>query len=211
MMRWQCRFYRAVLVDHADGVLAAAQRQRLTRHLAHCAGCRTDLEVLRDLPSVVRTSTVPDPGEAFWRQQRQAIGRSIRSLPQPRAASQVERLLDTLRWNPWRYPLAATLALLLALLVYQTVERPPAPRGAVTAAQLAALDTDALLSLNDLVEAVTPPDDALSYTPGEDEVAVVAVAIDDLVGPHTLANGADDAELNVTDLEHVDDLIGTVG
>ncbi len=211
MMRWSCRRYQPWLVDHADGVLDAARQQQLEQHLARCPDCRAGLEALRTLPEVLKTSNVPDPGSAFWRQQRLAIARTIRNLPPPRSAWSLGRLPEGLRLAPWRYPLAATVALLLALAVYRIAEPPPESIGASMAAQLAALDTDVLLSLGDLAQAVAATDDALNYNPVDHEVAVAAVAAADLVGPQPLAHVPDETELSETELDRVDELIGTIG
>src|ERR1700687_5247832 len=83
MTRWGCRLYQSWLVDRADGVLDAPRQQRLDQHLSRCAACRADLDALRTLSKTLRTSTVPDPGNVFWLEQRQAIGRAIRNLPAP--------------------------------------------------------------------------------------------------------------------------------
>lgn len=211
MTRWQCRRYQPWLVDHADGVLDAARQKRLERHLAACASCRADLEALRQLPEVLQTATVPDPGNAFWLQQRQAIGRTIRNLPEPSTGWSLEWLRDAVRLSRWRYPIAATAALLLALAVYRIAARPHESGSASVAAQLAALDTEVLDAVGDLADAVAPADDSLNYHPREDEVAVATLAVGELVGTHTLSHVPDETELSDADLEGVDDLIGNVG
>jgi len=211
MTRWQCRRYQPWLVDRVDGVLDASRQQRLEQHLARCSRCRADLEALRDLPEVLRTSTVRDPGEAFWLQQRQAIGRTIRNLPVPHSGWQLDWLREALRLGPWRYPLTATLALLLALSVYHVAQRYPEAGGPSVAAQLAALDSEVLLALDDLSAALTPGDDSLHYTPREDELAFAAVAVSDLVGTHTLSHVPDETELSDADLEGMDELLGGIG
>lgn len=211
MTRWQCRRYQSWLVDHADGVLDASQRQRIEHHLAGCPSCRADLEALRNLPHAMSASSVPDPGDTFWLQQRDAIGRAIRNLPEPRSGWSLEWLRDALRLSLWRYPIAAAFALLLALSVYRVAEHPRESDSAVMAAQLAALDTDILLALGDLAEAVTPADESLNYLPQEEEVAFAALAVGDLVGTHPLSHVPDETDLSDADLEGVDDLIGTIG
>ena len=211
MTLWRCRRYQRWLVDHADGVLDATRRARLERHLAQCAACRADLEALHSLPPELQTSTVPDPGEAFWQQQRQAIGRTIRNLPVPRPGRHLEWLREALQLSPWRYAVAATAALLLALSVYRIAERPFDSDSTFIALQLANLDTEALVTLSDLAETVAPAEDSLIYNPPDDEVAIAALAVGDLVGTHSLALVPDEAELSDTDLEGVDDLLGNVG
>lgn len=211
MTRWRCRRYRPWLVDHAEGVLDASRWQRLEQHLTRCSACCADLEALRDLPEVLQTSTVHDPGDAFWLQQRQAIGRTIRNLPDPRSGWQMDWLREALRLGPWRYPIVATVALLLALSVYQVAERHPETGSASVAAQLATLDSEVLLALDDLTAALAPADDSLHYTPREDELAFAALAVDDLVGTRTLPHVPDETELSDADLEGMDELLGGIG
>jgi anti-sigma factor RsiW len=213
MTRWRCRRYQPWLVDHADGVLDAAHRQPLEQHLACCPDCRADLEALRALPAVLQTSSVPDPGGAFWLQQRQAIGRAIGNLPSPGGGRPVGWLREVLQPSPWRYPIAATVALLLAFAVYRVAEQPSASVGPSIAARLATLDTDVLLTLGELAQAATPTDELLNYNPPDDEVAAEALAVAELVGPHLPAHVPvpDEAELNDTELDGVADLIGTIG
>jgi len=211
MTRWRCRLYRPWLVDHADGVLDAARQQQLAQHLIHCSACRADLEALRDLPEALRTSTVRDPGDAFWREQRQAIGRTIRNLPDPRSGWHLDWLREALRLGPWRYPLIATVALLLALYVHQLAQQHPETGSAAVAAQLATLDSDVLLALDDLTAALTPADDSFHYTPREDELALAPLAVGDLVGTHTLSHVPDESELSDADLDGMDELVGGVG
>jgi anti-sigma factor RsiW len=211
MTRWQCRRYQSWLVDHADGVLDASRQQRIERHLAGCLSCRADLEALRNLPQAMCASAIPDPGDTFWLQQRQAIGRSIRNLPAPRSGWSLDWLRDTLRLSLWRYPIAATAAVLLALSVYRFAEAPRESESAAVAAQLAALDTDLLLVVGELADAVTPADGSLHYLPQEEEIDFAALAAGDLVGPHTLSHVPDETELSDAELEGVDDLIGNIG
>jgi anti-sigma factor RsiW len=212
MTRWRCRLYQPWLVDGVDGVLNASRQRRLERHLASCSGCRADLEALRELPEALRTSVVHDPGDAFWLQQRQAIGRTIRNLPAPRSGWHLDWLREALQLSPWRYPLAAMVALVLALSVYHLAERRPPETGAASvAAQLAALDSGVLLALDEVSAAVTPADDALHYTPREDDLAFAALAVGDLVGTHTLSHVPDETELSDADLEGMGELLGGIG
>lgn len=201
MTRWWCRRYRPLLVDHADGALDASRRQQLEHHLRRCPRCRVDFGALRELPDLLQTSTVPDPGDAFWLQQRQAIGRAIRSSAQPGAGW----VRDVTRFGVWRYPIAATAGLVVALAVYQAAQRPPDISGSPVAAQLAALDTDALLMLNDLAAAVAPADEGLPDGPQDEEVVVAAA---DLVGVQELSAVPSERGLNDTDIEGVGELIG---
>ena len=211
MMRWGCRRYQPWIVDHADRVLAEPARQRLERHLTQCAACRADLEALQHLPHTLSASAVPDPGDAFWLQQRQAIGRTIRNLPPPHADWHLEWLRDLIHVSPWRYPIAATVGLVVALSVYRIADRPASPPTGAITAQLAALDNEVLAALGDLADTVTLSDDPFSYTPQDDEVAFAVVGAGDLVGSRPLSHVPSETDLSDTELDGVDDLIGSVG
>jgi anti-sigma factor RsiW len=183
MTRWRCRLHRARLVDYAGGALEAAPQRRLERHLARCRRCTRDLEALRSLPPLLHASAVPDPGEEFWRQQRQAVGRAIRAARAPGTTAVPSQY--TVRWNIWRYPLAVAAAALLALFVYQFAGGPGESAPDTAPSQVAALDTGSLLALDELMQAVAPVDE-------------------DLLAPQV-------AELSSDELEDIDELIGDVG
>ncbi len=209
MTRWRCRRYQAWLVDYTDGVLEASRQPQLERHLGRCSACHADWEALRNLPAALSTSTVPDPGDAFWLQQRQAIGRTIRNLPQPRRGSwDLEWIRQAVQVSPWRYPIAATVAVLVALSVFRIAARPSASGDNSISTQLAQLDADMLAAVADLAQAVTPDDNPFNYSPHDDEVAIAALAADDLIGTHTLAHVPDETEMSDTELERMDDLLG---
>jgi len=208
MTRWRCRRYQPWLVDHADGVLHASRREQLERHLIRCPVCRADLVALRDLPAALSTSLVPDPGDAFWLEQRRAISRTIRNLGKPRHSWNVEWIRQALQLSLWRYPIAATAALLVALLVYRIAAHPLGSSTDSVSTQLAQLDADMLVTLADLAEAVTPGDDSLNYSPHDDEVARAALAAGDLIGTHPLAHVPDESDMSDAELERMDDLLG---
>ena len=160
MSGWRCRAYRAWLVDAAAGDLASHRQDRLNAHLAVCAVCAADLAALRDVPALLSTSAVPDPGEDVWRRQRQAIGRAIRQATPPQPAWIAWQLWVD-RWSAWRMPVAAVVSVALALVVLRLAPlrarrapRPPTP-------QVATLDTEALSELSDVV---APHDEVLSLS-----------------------------------------------
>jgi anti-sigma factor RsiW len=208
MTRWRCRRYQSWLVDLADGVLAAAQRQQLAQHLATCPACQGDLEALQELPALLGTSAIPDPGDAFWLQQRQAISRTIGNLREPHRGWSLEWVRLTLQFSPWRHRIAATAALILALTVYRMAAPPSGPGPSAIATQLAQLDTDVLFTLADLAQAVAAPDDALNYTPRAGEMALATLAARDLIGAHSVARVPDETEMSDTELDGMDELIG---
>jgi anti-sigma factor RsiW len=180
MTRWRCRLYRPLLVDSADGTLAAAAQRRLGAHLARCAACAQELAALRELPALLRTSAVSDPGETFWVGQRQSIARATRNVPAPHVGWRLDWLRESWRHSGWRYPAAAVASLLMALVVYRFAAPPPQPT--LLAAQIAALDDDAVNALHELVLA----HDDLSAPILDDDTLLAALPLSDWLG----GNGA---------------------
>src|ERR1700687_3012680 len=178
MIRWRCRRYQPLLVDDADGVLDAARRQELNRHLAACVRCTSDLAALREVPAVLHTSTFPDPGEEFWRSQRQAIGQVVRNLPAPHSTWQFAWVREALRLSPWRFPVALAASLLVVLFVYRFAERVQAPTPE-PGPHVAALDPDALGALSELMQAVIPRDDFIPALADDDEALLAALPLSD--------------------------------
>ena len=89
----------------------------MERHLAHCPACARDLAALRDVPTILPRSTIPDPGEEFWLRQRREIGRSIRNLPEPRSAWPLAGWLASPYYRPWCAAFTTAAAALVALLI----------------------------------------------------------------------------------------------
>jgi hypothetical protein len=134
-----CRRLRLALVDLADGTLAPAEARRVEAHVAICATCRGDLAIMRGLTTGLRDPSLPEPPEDFWRQQRQAIMRQVRQVPEPAAT----------RAPWWRWQLAGAIATAaLAVVVTRTVFL-PGPPGVSRAIER--LDDDALFHLHDLM------------------------------------------------------------
>lgn len=211
MMRRSCRTFQPLLVDHADGALDAPGRQRLEDHLAECPRCRTDLAALREVPSLLHTSSVPDPGDVFWLRQRHAIGRAIRNLPEPRAVGWLDRLRAAFAMPTLRYPIAVAVSLAVALAVYRLAERPPmSPLGAATE-QVAQLDNQSLAALHDLMQAVVPTDESLSQASADDETLLATLPLNELVGVPILPEAPRASDLEESELEGIGDLIGDLG
>jgi anti-sigma factor RsiW len=211
MMRRSCRTFQPLLVEYADGELDTPGRQRLEDHLAECPRCCTDLAALREVPSLLRTSSVPDPGDAFWLHQRHAIGRAIRNLPEPRAAGWLERLRATFAMPSLRYPIAVAVSLAVALAVYRLAARPPMSQPAASTEQVAQLDNQSLAALHDLMQAVVPTDESLSQGSADDETLLAALPLNELVGVTILPEAPRAADLEESELEGIGDLIGDLG
>lgn len=211
MSRWRCRFYAVLLVDYAGGMLADRQRQRLERHVERCSACAEELAALRDVPPILQSSVVPDPGEEFWRQQRQAVGQALRSLPTPQPSWPPAWRWEDLRLGVWRYPLAATAALLVALFVYRFAEYPQTPQPTAAESQFAALDTDSLLVVHELMKALAPRYEQMPQIPPDDDTLLAALSAGDLVGVNPSPEAPQATDLTETELEGIGKLVGELG
>jgi len=147
---WTCRRLRGRLVDLASGSLPAAEQTPVEVHVAGCARCRDALAALREVPALLEDES--DIGEEFWREQRQAIMRTVRDLPPPERTRRwwlpVDRVPSAARrpWVTWAPALVAVTAVLAMVTL-----RPEMPwRTPETPAQVDRLDDPALLSLSDL-------------------------------------------------------------
>jgi len=170
-----CRRLRPALVDLAEGTLAPGAKRRVEAHVASCATCREDLEAMRGLSTELRDPTLPEPPDDFWRRQRQAIMRRVRTVPETPAVRMPSR-----RWQL----IGAFATVLLAVFVSRTVFLPPfhAARHSIDR-----LDDDALFDLHDLLPVIAPAttiEDADSdmlavHDLDDDEIDSLA----DLIGP----------------------------
>ena len=212
MSRWRCRRYRTLLVDYVDGQLPPLPRRRLEQHMAACAACTQALAALQQLPALLRTCAVPDPGEEFWRQQRHAIARAIRNAPAPQAAWRPAWWREGWRPGLWRYPVGAAAALLLGLLVYHSARREqPALPGAAAEAELAALDAESLVTLHDIMQALVPAYEAPRAVSPEDETVLAALPLGDYVSGGTDPEVPQANDLSDNELEGLDTLVGDFG
>jgi len=179
MSDWRCRCYRRLLVDYADGTIDPQRRQRVERHLGRCAECQAGLAALRDLPAVLQTSTVPDPGEEFWARQQQSIQRAIRKAPLP-AERSPSWLYEILWPRRWRYALALAASIVVTWSVYRVTEnsfRSPPRR---FEDEIAALDVESLFALNEVLQVLAPADEYLPPVAADDERQLAAVPLEAL-------------------------------
>jgi hypothetical protein len=138
-----CRRLRPALVDLALGTLPMGDVPRVQAHVAGCAACRADLDAMRELSDAGAPDETPALPDDFWRRQRQAIMRRVRTASAPVPAPA--------RGHRWQL-VGALATVLLAVLVSRSVVRvrPPLPRVADH------LDDEALLHLHDLLPSLAP-------------------------------------------------------
>jgi hypothetical protein len=174
MTRWSCRRLRPALVD-AAGVRAGAESPALAAHLARCERCRDALATLRAFTADLDETEALLPNEDFWRRQRQAIMRRVRTAaPEP--------AVGWLGGRSWRVA-GALASALLALLVART---PWNPRPSVVTHSIDHLDDDALFHLHDLMPMLAPASsiedadsDLLTPDLGDDELDNLADILGD--------------------------------
>jgi anti-sigma factor RsiW len=209
MSPWRCGWYRRRLVDYSDGALPRGQQQRVEAHLSLCPGCGEEIAALREVPLTLQAAAVPDPGAQFWRQQQEAIGRAIRNAPAPGTSRWRARRADGWRPEWWRYPLAATASVLIAVAVYHFGASPPVTVPGASEEEFAALDTDSLLSLRELMQTLAPADEQIADD--GDDALLAALPLDDFAGSAGAAAAPQANELSDSELEKLHTLVGDFG
>lgn len=95
-------YYRQLLSEHLDGLLAAPQQQELERHLAGCRQCREELALLRRSLQLVRSlPQVEAPEELRYRLRRRVLRHGV-------------TMRRRLAGSRWMVPFEAIMAVLLA-------------------------------------------------------------------------------------------------
>jgi hypothetical protein len=211
MSRWRCRWYRTRLVDYADGLLPHGQQPRLEGHLKWCRACTEDLAALRKVPAALHAVVVPDPGDDFWRQQREAMGRAVRNAPAPRTSWWQAGWPDGWRLEVWRYPVAAATSVLIALAVYYFAVSPPVLLPGTAGEKLAALDTDSLRLLHELMQTLAPADGQIAEPGADDDALLAALPLGDFAGNTDIAVAPQANDLSDSELEKLNMLVGDLG
>lgn len=211
MSRWRCRWYRTRLVDYADGLLPHGRQLRLERHLKWCRACAEDLAALREVPVALHAAVVADPGDEFWHQQREAIGRAIRNAPAPHTSWWQAWWPDGWRLEVWRYPVTAAASVLIALAVYHFAASPPVQPPGTAEGKLAALDTDLLRSLREIMRTLAPADGQIADADADDDALLAALPLGDFAGGADVAETPEASDLSDSELEKLDTLVGGCG
>jgi anti-sigma factor RsiW len=149
-----CEAYRSRLLEYVDGDLAGGAQAEIERHLAHCPGCRQEVQALRETLALVARMPAPEPPETFWQQYLRELRQQVAPAPRP------TRLRDwftipLLRPVP---ALAVGIALLLAVVLawQHSPEGPPLPElTSLSVTQQLALSQDLdMLREMDLLEEI---------------------------------------------------------
>jgi len=212
MSRWRCRWYRRRLVDYADEVLPRGQQQRVEAHLSLCSACGEEVAALREVSAVLHAAAVPDRGDEFWRQQREAIGSAIRNARVPSASWwSTWWSHESWRLEWWRYPLAAAASVLIALAVYYFAASSPMRAPSALEEEFAALDTESLLSLRELVQTLVPADEQIAEAGADDDALLAALPFSDFAGSADVDETPQANDLSDRELDGLDTLVGDFG
>lgn len=202
-LRWGCFFYRAALVDQADGLLPEYRKVWLEGHLMGCEDCAADLLALRTFPQRLKAAGTIDLGDEFWSSQRQAIARAIRSSPPPGASVPWHLEVD------WRRLAAAALSLTLTIGVYRYVQ--PSPEDIVTPGastpDAQSLDGPTLDGLRDIMAVFVAPADSWMHPTADAR----GIGFGENGGESLGANRFDDSPLHHWNDEELDGLADLVG
>jgi TonB family protein len=77
-MKTDCRRLRPLLGPFADGELSAEQNEAVRAHLEACPGCRSELDSIVQLHSLVKKAGPPALHEDYWDWQRTRVWRRIK-------------------------------------------------------------------------------------------------------------------------------------
>jgi anti-sigma factor RsiW len=117
-----CNEIKELTVPYLELDMEPSRARAVTAHLEACAGCRTEMETVRQVLVRVKGVAVPDPGDRFWNefpgQVRRELARERRPVP-------------SWQWTGmagWPMALAASLLLLVgAWSLKGMLDQGPAP------------------------------------------------------------------------------------
>ena len=122
----RCDEVQALLIEAADGDLAALLHAEVEGHLAGCDTCRAEAAALRELLRTAAADPVPEPPAPYWATAREELARRL-GLGQS-AAFRLTRLLPLRPWALAGVAAAFLLTLATAFLAGRGLF-PSAPAG----------------------------------------------------------------------------------
>jgi anti-sigma factor RsiW len=123
-----CNEIKELTVPYLELDLEPSRVRDVTTHLEGCAGCRAEMEAVRQVLVRVKGMAVPDPGEQFWKEFPNRVRREIaRQQPSVRRTGNVI-------WAPgWSLAIAASLLLVvIAWLLHGQFDEATAPAPSVS-------------------------------------------------------------------------------
>jgi len=130
-----CNEIKELTVPYLELDLEPSRVRDVTTHLEGCAGCRVEMEAVRQVLVRVKGMEVPDPGDWFWKQFPERVRQELARARPPGPVR---------RWKAaagWPMALAASVLLfvggwsLKGMLDKELVPAPPLPRAVVEAPQ----------------------------------------------------------------------------
>jgi anti-sigma factor RsiW len=112
MDKMRCQHIQPHLLAFIEGELKQNKHAKVSRHVAACPACASDLRKLRQTLRVVQAIGVPEPSPAFWQEFGTTLHQRIRRAE---AAHQGRR-----RWQLWesfRLPKPALAAVAVSLIL----------------------------------------------------------------------------------------------
>jgi len=147
---------QGLLPAHLEQTLDLAAQANVERHLASCADCRAEIEILRALAE----EPVPDPGEAFWAAQPGRVFRALRREEERRRSWWGSRVplsisLPRWAWTAAAVMIVATVSWLVVRPAPVHIARVASPERSAVRTTLIPADTMELADLSDIeVDAV---------------------------------------------------------
>lgn len=117
-----CHEIKELTVPYLELDLEPLRIRDVTAHLDGCAGCRAEMEAVRQVLVRVKGVTVPDPGDRFWNEFPDNVRREL-AREQPPTPSVLRK-----RMTGWPMALAASVLLLVGAWSLKGLVAPgPAP------------------------------------------------------------------------------------
>jgi len=107
----------------------------------------------------------------------------------------------------WRLPVAVTTSVILGLFVYCIAERTRQPQSATPPLHVAALDTESLVALCDLVRTLTPPDDTFVLSNSGGRALLTALQLSGFMHVNTPLEPSQ-GDLSEAELDAIGSVIG---
>ena len=112
-----CNEIKELTVPYLELDLEPSRIRDITTHLEGCAGCRAEMETVRQVLVRVRGMAVPDPGDQFWREFPHRVRRELERLQSTAntlgGPSRYQWFLGRAVTAKWTLSLAASLLLVV--------------------------------------------------------------------------------------------------
>jgi len=118
-MNMTCNEIKELTVPYLELDLEPSRVRDVTTHLNECAGCRAEMEAVRQVLVRVKGMAVPDPGDQFWREFPHRVRRELEQLQSTATTlggpSRYQRFWGGVVTAKWTLALAASLLLIVGV------------------------------------------------------------------------------------------------